>query len=191
MTLTRIGVSSTVVAAMLVFTPPVWAEKYEIDPTHSFIEFGISHLGFSVLRGRFNDIKGNFSYDKTKPSAATIEVKVATASLDSNHAERDKHLRGKDFFDVEKFPQATFVTTSYSEKDGKGVLKGNLTIRGITKPITVDVKHIGDGKDPWGGYRRGFVGTTKIKRADFGMNYNLGPTAEIVELSFFIEGIRS
>lgn len=172
------------------FTPSVWAEKYDIDPTHSFIEFGISHLGFSVLKGRFNDIKGSFSYDQAKPASSAIEVKVATASLDSNHAERDKHLRGKDFFEVDKYPQASFATTAYSEKGGKGVLKGNLTIRGVTKPVTVDVTHIGNGKDPWGGYRRGFVGTTKIKRADFGMNYNLGPTADTVDLSFYIEGIR-
>lgn len=175
---------------MSLAAPAAWAEKFEIDPTHSFIEFGVSHLGFSVLRGRFNDIKGSFNYDKAKPNAATIEVKVATESLDSNHAERDKHLRGKDFFEVDKYPQATFVTTSYSEKNGQGTLKGNLSLHGVTKPITVAVKHVGAGSDPWGGYRRGFVGNTKIRRADFGMNYNLGPAAEMVDLTFFIEGIR-
>jgi len=186
-TLSALALSASVLFSANAFAAP---EQYKLDPTHSFIEFSISHLGFSVLKGRFNDISGSFSYDPEKPAASTVEVTVKTASIDSNHAERDKHLRNKDFLDVEKYPQATFKSTGFEPKGDDGVLTGDLTLHGVTKPITVDVKFVGAGKDPWGGYRRGYVGTTTIKRADFGMTYNLGPAAETMELQFFLEGIR-
>ena len=167
------------------------AERYELDPTHSFIQFSISHLGFSLLQGRFNEMSGEFHYDEKNPNAAKISVSVNTASVDSNHAERDKHIRNEDFLNVDKFPTAKFVSSSFNELGGdKAELKGDLTLHGVTKPITVDVKFIGAGTDPWGGYRRGYVGTTTIKRSDYGISYNLGPAAESMELQFFIEGIR-
>lgn len=165
-------------------------ETYEIDPTHSFINFSISHLGFSFLQGRFNDISGSFVYDADNPRANSITVEVKTASIDSNHAERDKHLRGKDFLNVDKYPTATFKTTSFEPKGEDGVLTGDLTLHGVTKPITIDVTFVGAGKDPWGGYRRGYSGKTTIKRSDWGMTYDLGPAAETVDLEFVIEGIR-
>ncbi len=185
--LTALTLSASLAFSASAFAAP---ERYQIDPTHSFVEFAISHLGFSVLKGRFNDISGSFSYDPDNPAASQIEVKVKTASIDSNHAERDKHLRNKDFLDVEKYPEARFKSTGFQPKGEDGVLTGELTLHGVTKPITVDVKFVGAGKDPWGGYRRGYVGTTTIKRADWGISYDLGPAAENVELQFFLEGIR-
>lgn len=166
------------------------AERYKIDPAHSFVLFKISHLGFSTLNGRFNDFSGEFVYDPANPANSTIRVEVATASVDSNWAERDKHLRSADFLDVDKYPTATFETTSYSERDGKGTLQGNLTLRGVTRPITIAVEQVGAGKDPWGGYRRGFTGVTRISRSDFGISRDLGPGAEEMELHFVVEGIR-
>ncbi|NLO79157.1 MAG: YceI family protein [Xanthomonadaceae bacterium] len=165
-------------------------ENYRIDETHSFINFSISHLGFSYLKGRFNELSGSFVYDPDNPSSNSITVEVKTASIDSNHAERDKHLRGKDFFNVNKYPVATFKTTSFEPKGEDGILKGELTMLGVTKPIEVEVTFVGAGKDPWGGYRRGYVGKTTIKRSDWGMTYDLGPAAETVDLEFVIEGIR-
>ncbi len=167
------------------------AAEYKLDPSHSFIQFSISHLGFSLLQGRFNQMSGHFSFDEKKPSAASIQVEVQTASVDSNHAERDKHIRDDRFLDVEKYPTAKFISSRFSTvSDGKHLLEGDFTLHGVTKNISIDVEFIGAGKDPWGGYRRGYVGTTTIKRSDYNISHNLGPLAESMELKFFIEGIR-
>ena len=118
-------------------------------------------------------------------------MNIDPSSIDSNHAERDKHLRGEDFLNVKKYPQAGFVSTSFNETgNGKAVLKGDLTLHGVTKPIVIDVEHIGHGKDPWGGYRRGFAGKTTLTLKDFGINYDLGPASREVEMFLSIEGIR-
>jgi polyisoprenoid-binding protein YceI len=118
-------------------------------------------------------------------------VEIKTASLDSNHAERDKHLRGSDFLDVAKYPRATFKGTSYRETGfNKGALEGELTLKGVTRPIKIDVERVGNGPDPWGGYRRGFEGRTSLALRDFGIDYTLGPASRTVELILSVEGIR-
>jgi len=163
----------------------------DVKDAHAFIQFRIQHLGYSWLHGRFNDFSGKFSYDEANPSAASVEVTIDTSSLDSNHAERDKHLRSEKFLDVKKFPQARFVSTGFKENDdGTAVLTGNFTLHGVTRPMSIDVEHIGNGPDPWGGYRRGFIGTTSFALADYGIKYNLGPKSREVELTLSIEGIR-
>jgi polyisoprenoid-binding protein YceI len=171
------------------------AEDYIIDTegTHAFIQFKINHLGFSWLHGQFNKFSGSFSYDESDSSYSKIKVKINTNSLDSNHAKRDKHLRGNAYLDVKKFPTATFVSTSFEELgNGKSVLKGDFTLHGVKKNITIDVDHVGHGKDPWGGYRRGFIGTTRIKPAEYGLKEmgKLGPHSEDLFLVLSIEGIR-
>ncbi len=167
------------------------AEDYTIDPEHSFVEFKISHLGISILSGQFNTISGNFTYDPENPDGGKVTATVETPSVDTNHAERDKHLRGDDFLDVEQFPEARFESTGYKENgDGTATLEGDFTLHGVTQPISIAVEQIGAGDDPWGGYRRGFVGLTTIKRSDYGIEYDLGPAAEVMELGFYIEGIR-
>ena len=167
-----------------------WAADYTLDLSHAFIQFRISHLGYSVLAGRFNDFSGDFSWDKETPENATITVNIKTASIDTNWAERDKHLREPDFLDVEKFPEARFRTTEYTGDASSGKLDGELTLHGVTKPITLDVKAIGEGDDPWGGYRAGFRATTTIDRTDFGISYDLGPAANTMDFDLFVEGIR-
>ncbi len=177
------------------FTAPTLAlaDTYLIDTkgAHAFIQFRIQHLGYSWLRGRFNTFKGSFDYDEKQPEKASVMVEIDTASVDSNHAERDKHLRGKDFLDVTKFPKASFVSTGYQPMgDGKAMLSGKLTLHGVTRPLDIEVLEVGNGPDPWGGYRRGFEGSTRFALADFGINYNLGPKSKEVELTLSIEGIR-
>ncbi len=166
------------------------AATYDIDPTHSFVQFRIKHLGYSWLYGRFNTISGEFSYAAEQPEASTISVTIETASVDSNHAERDKHLRNEDFLHVDKYPTATFQSTKFTPNGDGGILEGELTLHGVTKPIQIEVTKIGEGKDPWGGYRAGFAGITTLTRKDFGMEYDLGPAAESMELELGIEGIR-
>jgi polyisoprenoid-binding protein YceI len=169
------------------------ADRYAIDTegAHAFVQFRIKHLGYSWLYGRFNDFSGEFTYDLDDPSESKVQVTIKTASIDSNHAERDKHLRGADFLDVDQYPEARFVSTSYKETGiNKAELKGDLTLHGTTKPVTIDVQKIGSGPDPWGGYRMGFEGTTEIALKDFGIDYNLGPASANVELTLSVEGIR-
>ena len=169
------------------------AAEYTIDTqgAHAFIQFKIKHLGYSWLLGRFNTFGGEFSYDEANPSAATIRVEIDPASIDSNHAERDKHLRGDDFLDVKRYPESRFVSTAYRELGGgRGELKGDFTLRGVTRPMTIEVKQTGAGPDPWGGHRRGFEGTTRFALKDYGIDYDLGPASQEVELFLVVEGIR-
>jgi len=178
----------------LFFTPfSLHASEYALDTkgAHAFIQFKIKHLGYSWLLGRFNKFDGNFSYDEKAPSKSKVSIIIDMNSVDSNHAERDKHLRGDKFLAVNKYPKATFTSTSFAETgNGKAILKGDLTLHGVTKSVTLNVEHIGHGSDPWGGYRRGFAATTKLTLKDFNINYNLGPASKEVELFFSIEGIR-
>lgn len=171
------------------------AADYVIDTNkaHAFIEFRIQHLGYSWLLGRFNDFEGSFSYDENKPSAARVSVTVDVGSVDTNHAERDKHLRSPDFFNVAAHPKASFVSKSFKELGGgKAKLVGTFTLNGVTRDITIDVKHVGHGDDPWGGYRRGFEGSTMLKLTDYNIAKAamLGPAAQEVKLYFSFEGVR-
>lgn len=169
------------------------AADYIIDTkgAHAFIQFKIKHLGYSWLYGRFDDFSGKFTYDAAKPEASKVNVTINTKSINSAHAERDKHLRGKDFLNVAKYPKASFSSTSFKPLgNGKFEMKGNLTLHGVTKNITIDVAEVGGGKDPWGGVRQGFSGTTTIALKDFGINYNLGPASTHVDLILDVEGIR-
>ena len=175
-------------------TPSAQAsETYVIDTkgSHAFVQFRVQHLGYSWLYGRFNTFSGTFAVDEANPGNSKIAIEIDTASVDSNHAERDKHLRSPDFLDVAKYPKATFVSTAVkSNGDGTGIVSGNLTLHGVTKSIDIEVKQIGHGKDPWGGYRRGFQGNVTFAMKDFGITKNLGPASANVEMILSIEGIR-
>lgn len=185
-----LGISLASILSLPALTP---AADYVIDTqgAHAFIQFRIQHLGYSWLYGRFSEFDGKFTYDEKNPAANRVEVSVDTASIDSNHAERDKHLRSDDFLDVARFPQARFISTGFEDKgSGKALLSGDFTLHGVTRPIVIDVEHIGKGDDPWGGYRAGFFGTTRLKLADFGITRDLGPASQEVELLLSVEGIR-
>jgi polyisoprenoid-binding protein YceI len=184
---------SVSLATALIASGSLFADDYAIDKkgAHASIQFKISHLGYSWMWGRFNDFDGTFSYDEKNKGVSKIAVTVNTKSVDSNHAERDKHLRSDDFLDVAKFPEAKFVSTTYAEgSDGKATLKGKLTLHGVTKEIEVDVSQVGAGKDPWGGFRRGFEGKTRIALKDFGITKNLGPASAELDLIIEFEGIK-
>jgi polyisoprenoid-binding protein YceI len=171
----------------------VSAADYVIDTkgAHASINFKIQHLGYSWLTGRFNDFEGKFSYDKAQPQASKITVNINTESVDTNHADRNKHLRSKDFLDVEQFPKASFVSSEVTTlADGSLSINGDFTLHGVTKPIVIQASKVGEGSDPWGGYRAGFAGTTTITMADYGITYNLGPASTHVDLELHIEGIK-
>lgn len=171
------------------------AEHYVIDTKgmHAFITFKIKHLGYSWLEGRFNRFSGDFDYDEANPANNRVRVEIDIASLDSNHAERDKHLRSERFFDAETYPTALFTSTAWEDHgNGKATLKGRFTLRGVTKEIAIDVSQVGAGKDPWGGFRRGFEGTTTLHLSDHNMRegWILGSAAENIDIWLSIEGIR-
>ncbi|WP_313200735.1 YceI family protein [Pseudomonas sp.] len=175
------------------------AAEYKIDREgqHAFVDFKISHLGYSFITGTFKDWDGNFSWDPAKPEASKIDVTLKTVSVDTNHAERDKHIKSKDFLDVAKYPTATFKSTKVTPtgKNAEGQLTadvaGDLTLTGVTKPVVIKATFIGEGKDPWGGYRAGFEGKLDINRKDFApKSMDLGPLSEKVELYFVFEGVQ-
>jgi polyisoprenoid-binding protein YceI len=175
------------------FALPSFADNYVIDTKggHASINFAIKHLGYSVLTGRFDTFEGEFSYDPAKPEASTVNVTIDTTSVNSNHAERDKHLRSPDFLNVQKFPKATFVSKKIIVDDKKEFdIVGDLTLNGVTKSVTIEVDKIGEGKDPWGGYRLGFEGETEIKLKDFNIKMDLGPASQVVKLELHVEGIK-
>ena len=179
--------------AIVAMTGAANAADYIVDSkgAHASINFRIKHLGFSWLVGRFDKFEGAFSYDDKTPGASKIQVDIDTTSLNSNHAERDKHLRSADFLDTAKFPKATFVSKTVTPKDGgKATIVGDLTLHGVTKPVTIDAAYIGGGDDPWGSFRQGFEGSTKIALADFGIPTDLGPASKEVMLDLHVEGVR-
>ena len=180
--------TSLLIAGLLGVTVTAQAADYIFDKkgAHQFIQFRVQHLGYSWLYGRFNDFDGTFTYDADKPKDTKVSVTIDTTSVDSNHAERDKHLRSDDFLNVAKFPEATFESTSF---DGEK-LKGNLTLMGVTKPLEIAIEKIGEGKDPWGGYRAGFEGRVTFAMADFGVKKSLGPKSANVEMILTVEGLR-
>lgn len=176
----------------LVLSAQAFAADYIIDKKgmHAAIQFKINHLGFSWLLGRFDNFDGTFSFDPKNLAASKVNVTIDTSSINSNHAERDKHLRGSDFLDVSKYPKATFASKSVSGKMDDFNIVGDLTLHGVTKEVTLKASSIGGGKDPWGGFRHGFEAKTSFKLKDFGIDYNLGPASETVYLSLYVEGIR-
>ncbi|WP_114416923.1 YceI family protein [Marinospirillum perlucidum] len=188
----KTGLKTLALTSALAATP-LMAADYVIDTqgAHAFVQFKISHLGYSYVLGRFNDFEGNFTWDKNNPEASSIEVNIDPASVDTNHAERDQHIRSDDFLDVSNYAQASFVSTGYEVTgEGEGVMTGDLTLMGETRSIEIDVEKVGEGEDPWGGYRVGFTGTTEIHLPDYGINFNLGPAAETVEMELVVEGVR-
>jgi polyisoprenoid-binding protein YceI len=169
------------------------AADYKIDKEgqHAFIQFRIQHLGYSWLYGTFKDFDGNFTYDEKNPAADKVSVTIKTDSVDTNHAERDKHLRSADFLNASAHPTATFESTKVTPTgDNAADIEGNLTLNGVTKPVVIKAKMMGHGDDPWGGYRAGFEGSTKLKLKDFNIQRDLGPASQEVELTLSLEGVR-
>jgi polyisoprenoid-binding protein YceI len=146
---------------------------WQIDPTHASAEFAVRHLMISTVKGRFGELAGTVSVDESDPSAVTVDATLQVASVDTRQEQRDAHLRSADFFDAERFPTITFTSDRVEFCDGGDLrLIGNLTIRGVTREVVLDVINEGRGRDPWGNERAGFSATAKIDRRDFGLTYN-------------------
>jgi polyisoprenoid-binding protein YceI len=151
---------------------PVPGGTYNIDPAHSLIGFDVRHLEINWVQGRFKDFHGAVTFDEKDVTKSSVEFAAKVASVDTEVEARDKHLRSADFFDVEKFPEMTFKSTSVERKGKDGyVLHGDLTLKGVTKPVALPFSITGAVKDPWGNTRFGVEAHTKINRRDYGVNY--------------------
>ncbi|HLS90190.1 MAG TPA: YceI family protein [Limnochordia bacterium] len=149
------------------------SQKWVVDPTHTNVEFVVRHMMISSVRGRFSQVEGVIEGDPDDLTTGRFEATIDAASIDTRQEDRDQHLRSADFFDVENHPKITFKSTSV-EKTGENQYKvtGDLTIRGTTRPVTLDVTYEGRGKDPWGNERIGLSAQGKINRKDFGLTWN-------------------
>src|SRR5262245_47456246 len=148
------------------------ADNYSIDPGHSNIGFTIRHF-FSKVPGAFTKYEGTLVYDTQDMSKSSVNVTIDAASIDTRHPDRDKDLRSPNFFEVEKFPKITFTSTKVTAAGAnKAKVEGTLTIKGVSKPVTLDVDLLGTGPDAWGGYRGGFEARTRINRQDYGVSWN-------------------
>ncbi len=151
---------------------PIAGGDYKIDPAHSIIGFSIRHLEINWVEGRFKDFSGTIHYDDSDVTKSSVEFAAKVESIDTGVEPRNKHLRTADFFEVEKYPEMTFKSTSV-ERNGKDsyILHGDLTLKGVTKPVALPFTVAGAVKDPWGNMRFGIDAHTKINRRDFGINY--------------------
>jgi polyisoprenoid-binding protein YceI len=145
---------------------------WKIDPSHSTVEFSAKHMMFTTVKGRFGDVEGTITVAGTTPDTASVEATMKAASIDTRTEQRDQHLRSADFLDAENFPTVTFKSTKIEGPKDNFTMTGDLTIRGTTRPVTLDVTYEGAGKDPWGNDRMGFSATGKIDRRDFGLTWN-------------------
>jgi polyisoprenoid-binding protein YceI len=174
------------------------AGEYSVDPTHSRIGFVARHAMVTKVRGSFNEFAGSGTFDAGNPADSNLQLTIQAASIDTRNADRDAHLRSNDFFDMETHPEITFVSTSVDPSgDDTYRVTGDLTIKGVTKPVTVDFEYTGTAVDPYGNLRIGLDGTTVVNRKDWGVNWNTALEAggvlvsEKVTLEFEVSAIRT
>lgn len=153
--------------------PATVTGTYDIDPSHTNLGFVARHAMVTKVRGNFSDVSGAITLDVDQPASSSAQVTIEVASVDTRNAQRDEHLRTNDFFDAANNPQMTFTSTAVEQTGPTSFdVTGDLTIRGVTKPVTVSWDYTGSATDPFGNERVGFEGTTTINRSDFGLKYN-------------------
>ena len=168
----KLKIGTLAVLCLLLIGSNAHAAVYKLDKDHTTVGFKIKHL-FSWVNGTFDDFDGSFVYDPDKPDTWKVETDIKAASIDTRVAPRDKHLKGADFFDVEKFPDITFKSSSITDVTPETAkIHGVLSLHGVEKPVDLDLQIHGVVKDPWGNTTAGFTATTKINRKDYGLTWN-------------------
>ncbi|MFS8636528.1 MAG: YceI family protein [Gemmatimonadota bacterium] len=171
---------------------------WTIDASHTLVEFAVKHMMIATVKGRFGDVTGTIVLDEGAIENSSVEAEIDVASIDTRNADRDAHLRSADFFDVENHPKMTFKSRRV-EPQGAGRFRvvGDLTIRGTTREVVLDVEDQGRGKDPWGGERAAFSATTEIDRTDFGLTWNAALetggvlVSDRVRISLEVEAVKA
>jgi polyisoprenoid-binding protein YceI len=170
---------------------------YVVDPSHSRIGFVARHAMVTKVRGSFNEFEGAGTFDAEDPSRSRLEVTIQAKSIDTRNADRDGHLRGNDFFDMDTYPEIRFASTTVAFHGETLQVTGDLTIKGVTKPVTVDLEYTGTAIDPWGNRRVGLEGNVTVNRKDWGVTWNAALEAggvlvsEKVQLEFEISAIQA
>lgn len=172
--------------------------NYTLDPTHSRIGFSARHAMVTKVRGSFNEFEGSGYFDVENPANSKLRLTIQAASIDTRNADRDGHLKSNDFFDMETYPEITFASTAVEQVDPESYrVTGDLTIKGVTKPVTVDFEYSGSAVDPYGNTRIGLEGKTTVNRKDWGVNWNTALdtggvlVSEKVTLEFDVSAIRT
>ena len=171
---------------------------YVLDVTHTRIGFSARHAMVTTVRGQFAEFEGTAHVDTANPSASSAKVDIRAASITTGQADRDAHLRSADFFDVETFPELTFVATGVARVDAATwTVTGDLTIKGVTNPVSIDFESTGSARDPFGNLRIGFEGSTTINRRDWGLTWNAALetggvlVSEKIKLEFDVSAIAT
>jgi polyisoprenoid-binding protein YceI len=178
--------------------PAALTGTYAIDPSHSRIGFVARHAMVTKIRGSFNEFEGSGHFDAENPTKSHLQLTIQAASIDTRNADRDAHLRSNDFFDMESYPTITFASTAVAQTgDDEYRVTGDLTIKGVSRPVTVELEYTGTAVDPYGNQRIGFEGKTTVNRKEWGVNWNAALEAggvlvsEKVTLEFEVSAIRS
>jgi polyisoprenoid-binding protein YceI len=170
------------------------ADTFVIDPEHTSVVFGASHMGFSYVYGRFNKVSGGYVLEPDNPEGSQFELSIDAASVDTNNQKRDDHLRSPDFFNVKQFPEVSFQSTGVKvEKGEKGPvynITGDLTIHGVTRQVTLPLQKLGEGPGMGGETRSGFLCLSSLKRSEFGMTNMIPGIGDEVSITISFEGVR-
>ena len=188
------GIISAVVFAVLPVSVMAVAEPFTVDPDHTFPNFTIDHLGFSTMHGRFGQTSGKLTVDQANHTGS-VDIVIDAASVDTGFNKRNDHLRSPDFLNAKEFPEITYKSTKVTiNKDSSAVVEGNLTIAGVTKPVTLNVKRMKCGINPMDPkkqqYRCGFDADAKIKRSDFGVKFGLPAIGDDMAIDLEVEAVR-
>ncbi len=187
---------TAVLAVILAFAALAFGEEYKIDKGHSQVGFGAKHLVISTVNGRFTDFAGTVDFNPQDVTKSSVKVTIKTASITTDNAPRDNDLHSSEFLDVAKFPEMTFESTKIEKRGDQLVMTGNLTIKGITKPVEIPFTLSGPINDPWGNSRLAAEGSTTINRRDFGVTYNnkmqdgSAVVGDMVKISLNIEAVK-
>jgi polyisoprenoid-binding protein YceI len=172
--------------------------NWNIDTVHSGINFSVRHMVVSKVRGRFAKFSGELAIDDADLTRSSVDVAIDAASIDTGNAQRDGHLRSADFFDVETFPELRFRSTRIDKRgDDRYAVVGQLTIRDVTREVSLDVEYGGRARDPWGNERLGFVATAKVDRKDFGLKWNQALetggvlVGDRIDIELELQGVRA
>lgn len=165
--------------------------KIDVQSANTSIQFKVRNVGLSWIHGYFRHFSGEFSFDPNNPDAAKISVEIDPSSIDSEHAERDKHLRGKRFLNVAEFPSARFIGKKVTLTGaGNAKVIGDLSLKGVTKEITIDAHLLNTEANPWASERVGFKGSTRLELKDFNILRSLGPLSQEIDMTLTIEGLK-
>ena len=166
------------------------ADTYKVDPTHSSVIFSVKHMGVSDFYGAFKQISGTVNLDTADPAKSAVELTIPVESVDTRNEKRDQHLKSPDFFNAAQFPTITFKSTKVEANGGNYKVTGDLTLHGVTKPLTVEFKKGGESKGQKGEVKTGGETRFTIKRSDFDMKFMNGPLGDDVNIILSLEGAK-